>query len=274
MLYLIIGESMEDSVFVNEAFTFSINKYLKCKNKKEGVDYNSFFVVVLRQLFLIYDELDILNPFYFNNKKTLYKNFTKYGYLKEDVEYFFESLQSFYLNNNEKDFLEIQRCLVDMLGKKKISTKLTEKEVNEFKKLLYSPYAENSLIVSYNFLMTRNPFDIYKYFERKMKESVKKVEIKPKETLNLEAYEILKYSLEDIKAMTAEELDDVNKKVYNYFNINENAINKSYLLDKAVYNHEHPKSAFSTGNGYVDILFYLSIVSVVAMIIFILTLIL
>ena len=265
---------MEDSVFVNEAFTFSINKYLKCKNKKEGVDYNSFFVVVLRQLFLIYDELDILNPFYFNNKKTLYKNFTKYGYLKEDVEYFFESLQSFYLNNNEKDFLEIQRCLVDMLGKKKISTKLTEKEVNEFKKLLYSPYAENSLIVSYNFLMTRNPFDIYKYFERKMKESVKKVEIKPKETLNLEAYEILKYSLEDIKAMTAEELDDVNKKVYNYFNINENAINKSYLLDKAVYNHEHPKSAFSTGNGYVDILFYLSIVSVVAMIIFILTLIL
>ena len=122
--------------------------------------------------------------------------------------------------------------------------------------------------------MTKNQFDIYKYFERKMKESVKKVDIKPKETLNLEAYEILKYSLEDIRAMTAEELDDVNKKVYNYFDINENAINKSYLLDKAVYNHEHPKSAFSTGNGYVDILFYLSIVSAVAMVIFVLTLIL
>ena len=265
---------MEGNVFVNEAFTFSINKYLKSKNKKEGVEYNSFFVVVLRLLFIIYDELDILNPFYFNNEKTLYKNLTKYGYPKDEVEYFFGLLQIFYKNNNERDFLEIQRCIVDMFCSKKISIKLNEDDVKEFKSLIYSPYSNNSLIVSYNFLMTKNPLEIFKYLERKMKESVKSVPTRPKETLNLEAYEILKYSLEDIKNMTAEELDDVNKKVYNYFNINENAINKSYLLDKAVFNHEHPKSAFSTGNGYVDILFYLAMLSAVAMIIFVLTLIL
>ena len=44
--------------------------------------------------------------------------------------------------------------------------------------------------------------------------------------LNIDAYEILKYSLEDINKTDADQLDEVNKKVYNYFDINENAINK------------------------------------------------
>ena len=66
--------------------------------------------------------------------------------------------------------------------------------------------------------------------------------------------------------------DEVNKKVYSYFDINANAINKNYLLDKAVFDHNHPKPALSTGNGYVDILFFLSIVATVGMIILLITL--
>ena len=92
-----------------------------------------------------------------------------------------------------------------------------------------------------------------------------------KETLNLEAYEILKYSLDDIENMDADELDKVNKEVYGYFDINENAINKKYLLDKAIFDYNHPKPAFSTGNGFVDILFFLSIVATLAMVIMVVT---
>jgi len=163
--------------------------------------------------------------------------------------------------------------LIDMFAKKKVTLNISDDEIATFARTLYSPYAGNSLLVSYNFLMSKDTFEVIKYFDKQMAENIKKVISKPKETLNLEAYEILKYSLEDIKTMNSEELDEVNKEVYNYFNINANAINKNYLLDKAVFDFNHPKPSLSTGNGYVDILFFLAIISTVGMVLLIITLI-
>ena len=53
--------------------------------------------------------------------------------------------------------------------------------------------------------------------------------------------------------------------------VEENAINKDYLLDKAVYDYKNPKQALSSGNGYVDILLVLSIVATLGLAIFLLT---
>lgn len=264
---------MDSGIFVNEAFTYALSEYLRNKKNPEGIKYNSFFVVVVRLLTMIYDELDILNPFYLNNENSLDTNLKKYGFATENIIEFKKTLQRFYENEGENNFIKLQKLLVDMYAKKKLSMKLADEEIASFRSLLYSPYAQNPLLVSYNFLMAKDPLEVVKYFDKQMAENTKKVIAKPKETLNLEAYEILKYSLEDIKAMNSEELDEVNKKVYNYFDINANAINKNYLLDKAVFDYNHPKSALSTGNGYVDILFFLAIVATVGMIILILTLI-
>lgn len=264
---------MDSGIFVNEAFTYALSEYLRNKKNPEGIKYNSFFVVVVRLLTMIYDELDILNPFYLNNENSLDTNLKKYGFATENIIEFKKTLQRFYENEGENNFIKLQKLLVDMFAKKKLSMKLSNEEIAAFRSLLYSPYAQNPLLVSYNFLMAKDPLEVVKYFDKQMAENTKKVIAKPKETLNLEAYEILKYSLEDIKAMNSEELDEVNKKVYNYFDINANAINKNYLLDKAVFDYNHPKSALSTGNGYVDILFFLAIVATVGMIILILTLI-
>ena len=263
---------MDNKCFINEAFTFAINKYIDSKNFVESEDYNSFFVVVMRTLMAVYDELDILNPFYFNDEKLLIDNITKYGYGSVEVDEFLKALQAYYEKETDDGFVFIQKRLIDMFIEKYKSMKISDDEINNFKNLLYSPKANSPLIVSYNFLMAKNPNEIIQYFEQKLAENEKVEPQKVKETLNLEAYEILRYSLEDIKQMSASELDDVNKKVYNYFDINANAINKKYLLDKAVYDYNHPKSAFSTGNGYVDILFILSIVATLGMIIFVITL--
>ena len=264
---------MDNKCFINEAFTYAINEYLSSKNLPESEKYNSFFAVVIRSLMTIYDELDILNPFYFNDETLLYTNMTKYGYGNVEIDELFKELQKYYDKENDDGFIFIEKRLVDMFIEKYKSMNLSEDEINKFRILLYSPKAQNPLMVSYNFLMANNPNEIIDYFEKQLEENVK-VEPEPiKETLNLEAYEILKYSLEDIKNMSANELDDVNKKVYNYFDINSNAINKKYLLDKAVYDYNHPKSALSTGNGYVDILFILSIIATLVMVIFIITLI-
>jgi len=273
MIYLIIGESMEKGIFVNEAFTYAINEYLSSKKQPEGIKYNSFFVVVIRLLTIIYDELDILNPFYLGNEESLMTNMVKFGYLEENVNEFKRLLQRFYENESETNFIKIQKMLIDMFAKKKVTLNISDDEIATFARTLYSPYAGNSLLVSYNFLMSKDTFEVIKYFDKQMAENIKKVISKPKETLNLEAYEILKYSLEDIKTMNSEELDEVNKEVYNYFNINANAINKNYLLDKAVFDFNHPKPSLSTGNGYVDILFFLAIISTVGMVLLIITLI-
>ena len=264
---------MNGKCFINDAFTFAVNKYLNSKEMPESTDYNSFLVVVVRSLMAIYDELDILNPFYFNDENLLYSNLVKYGYGNVEIDELFKEIQKYYEKENDDGFIFIEKRLVDMFIQKYKSMNLSEEEIAKFRDLLYSPQSANPLLVSYNFLMAKDPNDIINYFEKKLEENVR-IEPEPvKETLNLEAYEILKYSLEDIKNMSANELEDVNKKVYSYFDINANAINKKYLLDKAVYDYNHPKSALSTGNGYVDILFILSIIATLAMVIFIITLI-
>ena len=264
---------MDNKYFVNEAFSYAVNEYLNSKNMPESENYNSFFAVVIRSLMAIYDELDILNPYYFNDEELLYTNLTKYGYGNVEIGELFKELQKYYEQENDDGFVFIEKRLVDMFIEKYKNMNLSESQIETFRSLIYGPHAQSPLMVSYNFLMTNNPNEILDYFEKKLAENVK-VEPEPiKETLNLEAYEILKYSLEDIKNMSANELDSVNKKIYKYFDINANAINKKYLLDKAVYDYNHPKSALSTGNGYVDILFILSIIATLVMVIFIITLI-
>lgn len=263
---------MKNDVFVSESFSSNLNKYLRNKAKPDGIEFNSFLVVLIKLLVIIYDELDIVNPFYLNKEEVLYRNLQKYGYPRNSVISFFNMFNKYDEEKSEKLFLELQKCIIDMFAKKKNAVKVSSGEIEKIRDLLYSPEAKNSLIVSYNFMMTKNPYEIMEYFNTKLKEEVKVLKnTKKKEKLNLEAYEILKYSLEEIDKMDPDELDIVNQKVYNFFNINANAINKDYLLDKAVYNHRHPKSAFSTGNGYVDILFYLAITATIGFVIFILT---
>lgn len=264
---------MDSYVFINSAFTHMINSYLASKKQPESIRFNSFYVVVIRLLAIIYDELDILTPYNLKNETALYDNFQKYGYPKESINIFFGLLTHFYEEENSKDFLEIQKMIIDMFMKKKVTLNISDKEIENFKGLLYSKESRSPLQVSYNFMMTNNYNEVLEYFETNLKLNQKKALVtKPKEKLNLGAYEILKYSLEEIEGMSAEKLDDINKEVYNYFNINENAINKKYLLDKAVFDHNHPKPAYSTGNGYVDILFILSIIATVGMVILIVSL--
>jgi len=260
------------NTFVNEAFTQIIEKYLNSKNNPEGIEYNSFLVVIVRLLTIIYDELDILTPYYLRDEQSLNNNLTKYGYNLSEVLKFKNLFNSFYEKESEESFVKLQKMIIDMFAMKKITYKVTQSELDEFKKLIFSPHASNPLVVSYNFLMAKNPLEVYDYFEKTLKGAKKAETKKPRETLNLEAYEILKYSLEDIYEMSSEELSEVNKKVYSFFDVNENAINKKYLLDKAVYNFNNPKPAFSTGNGYVDILFFMALLATVGMVVLILTL--
>ena len=71
--------------------------------------------------------------------------------------------------------------------------------------------------------------------------------------------------MDDIKNMSSSEIDNLNSKVYDYFKIRENAINKEYLLEKAIESKERELNKVTSGNGYVDILLVISIICTVVM---------
>lgn len=266
-----------NQVFVNVSFAKALNDYLSSNDNPKGIIYNSFLVVVIRLLICLYSELDIVNPMLVGDEELLINNLIKFGYKKEDVRKFLDNLENYYnleLENEKKTkreknryFIEVQKNLIDMLIAKKLNYYLTEVEVKEFYDLLYTPYAKNPLRVSYNFLMSNDVLEIDNYFKTQMKENVKIVLPQEKHFLNVKAYEILNYSMEDIKNLDSNEIDKINTKVYDYFKIRENAINKEYLLEKAIEAFEREKNKVTSGNGYVDILLVLSIICTILMLV-------
>ena len=237
-----------NQVFVNEAFTKAIDDYLKNADNVQGIIYNSFLVVVVRMLVCIYSELDIVNPLVIGDEELLYKNLTKFGYSRDSLNIFFSNLQLYYdisqrnQQNSQKEknpyFEFVQKDLIDMFIIKKVNFYLTEEEVKTFYDLLYTPFSKNPLRVSYNFLMcTINNTDVMEidnYFKTQMRDNIKVIKPQEKHYLNVKAYEILNYSMDDLNKMDSNELDRVNHQVYDYFKIRENAINKEYLLEKAI----------------------------------------
>lgn len=268
-------------VFINEAFEKAINDYLQSSDKVQGVIYNSFLVVVIRLLKNLYGELDLINPYKMNDEELLKENLSKYGYSKFKVELFLSNLQLFYdieKENQNKQiktknhyFITVQKDIIDMLICKKLNFDLKQSDVTDFYSLLYTPYSNNPLQVSYNFLNAEDVFEIDRYFKKQMKENIKIVKVKEKPLLNIKAYQLLKYSMEDINNMDINEIEKVNHQVYDYFKIRENAINKEYLLEKALEAIERENNKVTSGNGYVDILLIMGIICTIIMVVGIFT---
>lgn len=265
-------------VFINAALTKAINDYQASKDQPEGITYNSFLVVVIRMLSCIYSELDIINPLLTSNETALRENLIKFGYPNDKLEVFFEHLNAFYEIDRENEekrtikkenpyFILVQKELIDMLIAKKMNFHLTEKEVREFYALLYTSKLDNPLRVSYNYLTAKDITEIEKYFKKVMQENVRQVEVKEKRLLPFRAYEILKYTEEYINALSPEQIDKINHQVYDFFKIRENAINKEYLLEKAIEEYDREQNKITTGNGYVDILLVMGVICTAAMLI-------
>lgn len=273
-----------DKGFINTAFTKGVNDYLSSCDDVKGVMYNSFLVVVIRALISIYSELDVINPMIIGDTELFKDNLAKYGYSKIDVNVFLSDLELYeeiekkneasQIKEKNPYFVLIQKELVDMFIKKKLNYTISKEELNVFYDLLYTPYSKDPLRVSYNFLTAVDVMEVDRYFREQMKNNVKVIKSKEKHYLNVKAYEILNYSMDNLAKMSDTDLANVNSEVYDYFGIRENAINKEYLLDKALNALDKEKNAVTSGNGYVDILLVLSVICTVVMIILVVAMIL
>ncbi len=263
--------------FINEAFDKAIKDYIQSKDKKDGVLYNSFLVVLIRKLSIIYNELDIVIPFEKQDEKLFDANILKYGYSHNDLILFKNTIQLFY--NNEKnnivpntEFILIEKMLINMFMLKKVNFEITLEEEKSFKELLYSPFSSNELIISYNYLHASDENEIISYFDEQNKINQKIISETPKHLLSPEAYKVVNKNYTDIYLLSAEDIEKINDEIYEKLEVKKNAINFEYLFDKALYNFFHKDDKISSGNGYVDILLILGIVCTIVMIILIISL--
>lgn len=267
--------------FVNEAFDKAINDYINSLDKKEGVLFNSFLVVVIRLLINIYGELDIINPYKVKNEFALDSNLMKYGLDKDSVSEFKRLLDGFYkierknMLSLKKEtnvyFILVQKKLIDMFNFKRINYGITESDRKEFFDLLYTPGTSNVLRLSYNYLNAENVYEIAEYFKEAMvSEPIKKSEDKKekqKELLSFDIYKMFGVGIPQISQMNEKEVENLNKQIYKSFDISENAINKEYLLEEHIKAIKMQNNKITTGNGYVDILLVMSIIFTTLMVV-------
>jgi len=271
-----------ESKFINYAFDNAIKSYIKDADKNEIVG-NSFILMVLKMLASIYGEVDIINPYLIKNENSFMKNIIKFGYTEEKYIEFVDNFKKYYeieTKNNELNvkinnpyFVIIQKQLIDMFCLKKKNFYVSNMEQKDFFDLLYTSKTTNPLRSSYNFLTASDPNEVENYFYEQVDKCYEKEAPKEKNVLNIEAYEILNYSLTDIATMDHESVDKINENVYNFFEIDKEAENKNDLLNLAVLNYKRYNSKLTSGNGYVDILLVMGIVVTVILVLIIITLI-
>ncbi len=271
---------------MNLAFDNSIKMYLNYKNNKDSLMFNTFPVVVIRILALIYGNLDIVNPYYLKNKVAFINNLSKYGVKSSQIALFKDDFLRAYEfeeeNRNNKIklknpyFESIQKYLVDMFVAKKSAIDVSLKEEEEFLDLIYSSYTKNPYRISYHYLNSDDLGFIEKYYYSKLNKMDITRELALDKTisgkLNLEALDLLGLSLSKLKGMSEDEISAAQNKAYQYFSVDSNSVNRDEELADALNYYKLYGKKVTTGNGYVDILLLLSVIvtsiSIVLIIIF------
>lgn len=276
---------MKDEFFVNEAIENAIRTYLSSKHDKEGVTYNSFLVVVIRTLALIYGEVDILNPFYINDSVAFISNLGKYGMNKSDIALFKEEVLSFYNLDKDNDqnasklnsyFKNILKYLVDMFVAKSKVVGVSYQDEEQFLELIYTSHTTNPHRVSFNTQVNGDVNFIEKYYYSKINDMdmTKDLSKTISDNINLEALNYLGVNLSNISSMSNEDLQKAQNNAYKYFDVDVYSPTRDEDLKNSINNLNsfNVKKHVTSGNGYVDILLLMSVIatsmSIIAIIVF------
>ena len=277
---------MREEYFVNIAFEESIKLYLTSLSNKDSLAYNTFPVVVIRLLALIYGKLDIVNPYYLKNSVAFMNNLGKYGVSNSRIALFKDEFQKFYefeqanskrkIKQKNPYFVSIQKYLVDMFVAKKKTEDVSLTEEESFLDLICSTHTKNYYRLSYLYLMSDDLNFIEKYYYSRLNEMDVTRELVLDKTitgdLNLEALNLLGISLSNLKNMSNEEINKAQNKAYEYFEVDALSPTREKDLNKAIDYYKLYGKKITSGNGYVDILLLMSVIvtslSVIAIIIF------
>lgn len=277
---------MKEKCFINIAFQKAIEEYINSSNNKDGIIYNSFLVVTIRILELIYGRLDILNPYYLNNDVTFFNNLAKYGMNRADIALFKEEFLSYYefeIENNKRKikkpnpyFKATLRYLIDMFVAKKNNTEVSFSEEEQFLELIYTVHTKNPYRISEGYFMMGDLLFSEKYYYSKLNalDVTKEHDLSKtiRTDLNLEALNMIGVSLSNLKNMSDTEIEKAKNSAYQYFEVDAESPNREENLKERMKYYKLYGTKITSGNGYVDILLLMSVIvtslSVISIIIF------
>lgn len=251
-----------DNIFINDSITSGISNYLLIKNGKDYDKAHIFEVYVIRCLCKIYGDINILNPYRIDNENSFKSNLIMYGLSVHDMEEFI-SLMDEYSKwlNSEKNVgktdltSKIEIILINMIIERNKTNKFTTVELEFFDK--YFDPNNNNFATLHN-LITKDVNIVPMYWNRKksLLNNNMKFKLIRNDLLSSSTYDKYGLDKEDISKMSEEKVRNINNRILEKEK-EDNKRNKKFI----------PKNLIITsGNGFVDTLMLLSIMTTEIMI--------
>lgn len=248
---------MDKNFFINESIDSGISNYSLIKNGQDYDKAHIFEVYIIRCLCKIYGELNIINPYRINNEYSFRTNLIMFGYTVKEMEEFISLMEQYstWLNSEKSvgktDLTsKIEICLINMLIVRNKSKKFTDEEIEFFDK--YFDPSNNNFATLHN-LITKDVNIIPMYWNRKKSLLNSNLKFKKVRHDLLSSSTYTKYGLDkdEISKMSEDKVKNINNKIIEKEQ-EEDKISKKFI----------PKSIIITsGNGFVDILMLLCIMT-------------
>ena len=245
------------NIFINEAIDSGISNYLLIKQEKDYDKAHIFEVYIIRCLCKIYGDINILNPYTINNINSFKSNLIMFGLKKEDMEEFIKLMGDYskWLNSTKNvgktDITsKIEIILINMIIERNKINKFTNEELEFFDKY-FDP--KNNNFSKLHSLITKDVNIIPMYWNRKkvlLNNNMKFKRVR-NDLLSSQVYNKYGIDKEDISKMSEEKVRNINNRILSSENENEKKVKKF-----------NPKNIIITsGNGFVDTLMLLTIMT-------------
>lgn len=251
-----------NNIFINDSITSGISNYLLIKNGKDYDKAHIFEVYVIRCLCKIYGDINILNPYRIDNENSFKSNLIMYGLKVSEMEEFINLMSEYskWLNSEKQvgktDLTsKIEIILINMIIQKNKSNKFTDEELEFFDK--YFDPKNNNFATLHN-LITKDVNIIPMYWSRKkaLLNNNMKFKLIRNDLLSSSTYDKYGLDKDDISKMSEEKVRNINNRILEKEK-EDNKRNKKFI----------PKNLIITsGNGFVDTLMLLSIMTTEIMI--------
>lgn len=251
-----------NNIFINDSINSGISNYLLIKNSEYYDKAHIFEVYVVRCLCKIYGDINILNPYRINNENSFKSNLIMYGLKVSEMEEFI-SLMDDYSKwlNSEKNVgktdltSKIEIILINMIIERNKVIRFSSDELEFFDK--YFDPRNNNFATLHN-LITKDVNIIPMYWNRKKALLNNNIKFKliRNDLLSSSIYDKYGLNKDDISKMSEEKVRNINNRILEKEK-EDNKRSKRFI----------PKNLIITsGNGFVDTLMLLSIMTTEIMI--------
>ena len=248
--------------FINDSISYGISNYMLIKQGKDYDKSHIFEVYVIRCLCKIYGDLNIINPYRIGNENSFKSNLIMYGLKVTEMEEFINLMEDYskWLNSEKQvgktDITsKIEIILINMIIERNKNNKFSDEEIEFFDKY-FDPVNNN--FATLHDLITKDVSIVPMYWSRKksLLNNDLKFKLIRKDLLSSSLYSKYGLEKESLETMSEEKVRNINNRILEKEKL-ENKRNKKFI----------PKNVIITsGNGFVDTIMLLSIMTTEIMI--------